>query len=65
MTDEELLKAADRVIAYLERCGRADIEAGVGAVLGIEHPDYVAKFRQEIADAIRGAECSSTAGTEI
>ncbi len=44
--------AADSVIKFLEQCGEADIEAGVGAVFGLGSPEEKAAFKAGIAVAI-------------
>ena len=46
----------DRVIAFLERCEDGDIEAGIGAILGLGSQEDIARFRRGIAEAIGDSE---------
>ncbi len=46
------MEQVDRVIEYLARCGEPDIEAGIGALLGIGSEHRIRKFREELRRAI-------------
>ena len=46
------MEQVDRVIAYLEHCGDPDIEAGIGALLGIGSRERIAKFKQGLREAL-------------
>jgi hypothetical protein len=54
MTGKDLVEAAERVIAFLETCGDADIRAGVGYILGNGSQRDIVEFKGKIADAICG-----------
>jgi len=42
---------ADSVIAFLEGCGEVDIEAGVGALLGLGSPGKIRHFKEGLGRA--------------
>lgn len=46
------MSAVDRVIEFLEQCGELDIEAGIGALLGLGDPDRIERFRAGLERAI-------------
>lgn len=55
MTEIEIAAAVERVCEFLERCGDADIEAGIGYMLGNAPDERAAAFKAGIAAAIRDA----------
>jgi hypothetical protein len=56
MSKQEAMAAAERAIVFLETCGEADIEAGIGFVLVMWGERGAAQFKQKLADAIRGSD---------
>lgn len=53
MSDLELEAAVERVLKFLTHCGDADIEAGVGYILGNGSEQEIAQFKRGIRNAIR------------
>lgn len=45
-------ETVDKIVQFLETCGEADIEAGIGALFGIGGADSQAAFRAGIKAAL-------------
>lgn len=44
----------DRIVKYLERCGDCDIQAGIGALIGISTEERLKSFRVGLMLAVYG-----------